>query len=73
MNFGGKIRRNGLVGDGMSLGVSFEVSKDYDRVSLSPSLLPFLLPVDPDITLSATASVPQPSASHHADPDPLTL
>lgn len=55
----GRIRRDGLVGGGMTLGVSFEVSKDHARLSFSssptlpplPSSLP-PLPVDQDITLN---------------------
>jgi hypothetical protein len=44
-------RRYGLIGRIVSLGVGFEVSSDQAR-------LLFLLPMDRDIELSATSSVP---------------
>jgi hypothetical protein len=46
----------------VSLGVGFRVSKSHAR----PSIFPFLLPVDPDVELSAISPVPCLPAGYHA-------
>ena len=49
-----RIRRCGLVGGTMTLGVGFELSKAYAR----PSGSVFLLPVDSDVDLTTASPAP---------------
>lgn len=62
----GSLRWCGLVGKGMSLGAEgLTVSKTHTTPNLSVCF--WLLPVDHNVELSATAPAPGLSASHHND------
>ena len=65
-----RIGRCGLVVEGVSLKVGFEVSKSLAKPSVSLAFC--LLPIDQYVKLSATALVPCLSASCHSNLE-LTL
>jgi len=59
----GTIRRCGLVGRSVSLGMGFEVSDVSIQVQCHYL---FLLPLDPDVEPSTTSPAPCLPVSHHA-------
>lgn len=60
-----RIKKCGLVGGSLSLGVGFKVSKAHSRPS--SSLFLYLLPMDQDVKLSAVAPEPWLSVFCHDD------
>ena len=57
-----RVRRHGLLGGSMSLGVGFELSKAHT----GPGFFLSLLPANQDVKLSAVSPAPYPPMCFHA-------